>query len=78
MQDPPALQILNGILILRDRLLEHWSSMGLADFLAVVFALFLVVLARGGNNLFIGFLSSKPEGRKTVIGKGNRPLTEVG
>ena len=63
-----ALQILKRILIFKDRLLEHWESMGLGDFLAVVFALLLVVLARVGNNLFIGFLSSKPEGRKTVIG----------
>ena len=62
------LEVIQRPLVLWQNVLAHWKSMGLPDYLAVVFGLLLILLARIGNNLFIGFVASKPEGRKTVIG----------
>ena len=70
MEKPGKLQLelLQRPLVLWQNILTHWKSMGLPDYLAVVFGLVLILLARIGNNLFTGFVASKPEGRKTVIG----------
>ena len=62
------LQLLQRSLVFWENILMHWKLMGLPDYLAVVFGLLLILLARMGNNLFVGFVASKPEGRKTVIG----------
>ena len=70
MEKPGKLQLelLQRPLVIWQNILTHWKSMGLPDYLAVVFGLLLILLARIGNNLFTGFVASKPEGRKTVIG----------
>ena len=70
MEKPGKLQLelLQRPLVIWQNVLTHWMSMGLPDYLAVVFGLVLILLARIGNNLFTGFVASKPEGRKTVIG----------
>ena len=68
MVDIRHWQLLQPVLVMWKSVLAHWQSMGLPDFLAVTFTLLLILLARIGNKLFIGFVSSKPEGRKTVIG----------
>ena len=68
MEKAGKLEVIQRPLVLWQNVLAHWKSMGLPDYLAVVFGLLLILLARIGNNLFIGFVASKPEGRKTVIG----------
>ena len=68
MLDPGNWQLLQQVLVMWRSVLAHWQSLGLPDFLAVTFTLILILMARIGNKLFIGFVSSKPEGRKTVIG----------
>ena len=68
MVDTRHWQHLQSVLVMWRSVLAHWQSLGLPDFLAVTFTLLLILMARIGNKLFIGFVSSRPEGRKTVIG----------
>ena len=47
----------------------HWSSLGLPDLLALLYLFFLLFCLVLSNRLFVGFVASKPEGRKTAIGE---------
>ena len=49
--------------------LDHWASLGLADFLTLLYWIFLATAVIVSNNLFADFVASKPDGRKTAIGK---------
>ena len=50
-------------------MLDHWASLGLADALTLLYWIFLITAVIVSNNLFADFVASKPEGRKTAIGK---------
>ena len=46
----------------------HWSSLTTSDILTAIYLLLLSLTAAISNHLFIRFINSKPEGRKTVLG----------
>ena len=46
----------------------HWSSLTTSDILTAIYLLLLSLAAITSNHLFILFINSKPEGRKTVLG----------
>ena len=50
-------------------LTSHWSSLTTSDILTAIYVTFLILFAILSNHLFIAFINSKPEGRKTVLGK---------
>ena len=52
-----------------DEVVHHWSSLSLKDLLALFYILFQLFFLVLSNRLFVGFIASKPEGRKTAIGK---------
>ena len=45
------------------------SSLVLKDLLTILYVLFLLFGLVLSNKLFVGFVASKPEGRKTAIGE---------
>ena len=49
-------------------LTSHWSSLTTSDILTIIYLLLLSLTAITSNHLFILFINSKPEGRKTVLG----------
>ena len=50
-------------------MVHHWSSLSLQDLLVLFYILLLLFCLVLTNRLFIGFIASKPEGRKTAIGE---------
>ena len=50
-------------------LTSHWSLLTLTDWATVVYILLLILAVILSNWLFVGFVDSKPEGRKTVLGE---------
>ena len=54
-------------------LTSHWSSLTTSDTLTAIYLLLLSLAAVTSNHLFIRFINSKPEGRKTVLGLHNIP-----
>jgi hypothetical protein len=50
-------------------LTTHWSLLTFSDWATVGYILLLVLAVIISNWLFIGFVDSKPEGRKTVLGE---------
>ena len=50
-------------------LTAYWSSLTTSDILTTIYVIFLILIAILSNHLFIAFINSKPEGRKTVLGK---------
>ena len=51
-------------------LLNHWSCVSLKEWLTALYITLLTAVVVTSNTLFAGFVASKPEGRKTVIGEG--------
>ena len=49
-------------------LLAHIHGLSLGDWLTLLYILLLLIQVIISNYLFKGFLASKPEGRKTVLG----------
>ena len=52
-------------------LLAHLAGLSLGDWLTLLYILLLLITVIISNHLFNGFLASKPEGRKTVLGRCN-------
>ena len=50
-------------------LTSHWSLLTLTDWATVGYSLLLILAIIFSNWLFVGFVDSKPEGRKTVLGE---------
>ena len=50
-------------------LLANLEGLSLADWLTLSYILLIIITVCISNNLFNGFLASKPEGRKTVLGR---------
>ena len=47
---------------------SHWSSLTPAEIFSALYLLLLILAVITSNHFFIRFVSSKPEGRKTVLG----------
>ena len=54
-------------------LLSHFTSLSSADILTAVYLVLLISFVVVCNLLFESFVDSKPEGRKTVLGKKRVP-----
>ena len=50
-------------------LLAHLGGLSLGDWLTLSYILLIIIAVTISNHLFNGFLASKPEGRKTVLGR---------
>ena len=50
-------------------MVERWQNIGLPDVVIIFYSLFLMVLVVISNSIFADFVASKPEGRKTAVGK---------
>ena len=49
--------------------IEHWKTLDSSDLLGIIFIIIIVLVTIGSDLLFKSFIRSKPDGRKTVLGK---------
>ena len=56
-------------MLLWDDMVIQWHNIGLPDVVITIYTLFLMVCVTTSNSLFADFVASKPEGRKTAVGK---------
>ena len=51
-----------------DNLTAYMMNLQLPDLFAILYILVMVLVTLASNLLFISFVQSKPDGRKTVLG----------
>ena len=57
-----------------EELTVYWKNLQLRDLLAILYSSILILLTLVSNIAFRSFVESKPDGRKTVIGKYSKVI----
>ena len=61
-----VIVIVMGLL---DEGISYWATLDLSDWLTACYVIVLILAVILSNWVFADFVASKPEGRKTVLGK---------
>ena len=51
-----------------ENLTAYWKNLQVQEIFAIIYSIVMIVFTLAINKLFLSFVGSKPDGRKTVIG----------